>query len=649
MIFARGMRIKTLKHRFLFVIVIVLVLPFSILLITAYIGTQRSLRRLVEGECKRTASNFSNTIQEIETSYQKTILTCVRGANFLASSRSVRHDQRDLFWYLVKVGSVRFLSQHFKQIEDILLADATGKPLAKIWPVNWAQLEKPYKGYAIAVEDRHFLTSDFYWAAQVDTLSPKSAKISPPVRGKSGYVEKFAIPVYFYKSYYKFPEDPGKFLGMLFASVRFDAIFQKAKEILNLSPGNILIAFDSSGTILYHPDPAWVSQKLSRLYPSFSLGESSPEGQDLLNSEPIALTDWQGRSWIMACMPFQNRGWYIAVLSDVQARVGKLKLMGKLFISGVGLTLLLATLALGWNLRRIVRTLQNLTQGAKAIAQGDLERRIKVTSPDELGTLARAFNSMAQSLKAMIREQAEKEKLRELNELKSAFIAHVSHELRRPLNLILMGIDNLKDGILGPVKERQMQYLNRIRSSAEGLLRMINELLDLSRIEAGRLSLNVSHFSLSEVVQQVIEETHDQWRTKELQVIYQASQDSIILQADREKLKEVLLNLMDNAIKFTPSGGRITVSTRIRDESVEMVVEDTGVGIAPEHLEHIFERFYRVKRTGGESPSGLGLGLNIVRSLVELHGGTVQIESQEGVGTKVTATIPLVQRNEDSP
>ena len=264
---------------------------------------------------------------------------------------------------------------------------------------------------------------------------------------------------------------------------------------------------------------------------------------------------------------------------------------------------------------------------------------------------ARAYHqleSLTESLEQRVRERTQEllsanERLRELDKLRSAFVSIVSHELRTPMTAIRGYVDNMLDGLTGPLTDKQGHYLNRVKFNADRLTHMIAELLDLSRIEAGRVEVHWSSVNLAELVEEVVDDLRRPASEKGITIETRSVGSTLVLRADRDKLGQILTNLVGNASKFTPRGGRITVETSlVEPEQVQISVADTGCGIPPDELPKVFERFFR----GGAVPPaarGAGLGLSIVKSLVELHRGRVSVESQVGVGTTFFVTLPINQ------
>jgi two-component system, NtrC family, sensor kinase len=249
----------------------------------------------------------------------------------------------------------------------------------------------------------------------------------------------------------------------------------------------------------------------------------------------------------------------------------------------------------------------------------------------------RLFNELG----ARNREIEEKSiQLEIVSQHKSEFLANMSHELRTPLNAIIGFSEVLADRMFGALNEKQEEYLNDIHASGQHLLSLINDILDLSKIEAGRMELEPTNFHLPASVNNALTLVRE--RAERHGIALHASIDDRIecIRADERRIKQVMLNLLSNAIKFTPEGGRIEVRATQSDGVVEISVSDTGVGIAPEDQEAIFEEFRQVG-TASKKVEGTGLGLALSRKFIELHGGRISVRSTVGVGSTFTFTIPM--------
>ena len=276
-----------------------------------------------------------------------------------------------------------------------------------------------------------------------------------------------------------------------------------------------------------------------------------------------------------------------------------------------------------------------ITVTALALAVGVSERKRAEQALDELNqTLERRIQDRTSTLQATV------EQLQEFDRLKSAFVGIVSHELRTPLTSIKSLAENLMEGLAGPLNEKQNYYVSRIQLNAGQLTRMLNELLDLSKIEAGKMELRPTVLSLRELVNDLLEAFQPLAQRKSIMMGVSSMESMPKVRADRDKLYEVLANLLENAIKFTPSGGHVQIGAQVLDDRyIKIGVSDTGCGIPAEHLPKIFDKFYQVQSVSGNG-AGAGLGLAITKGLIELHGGTIAVDSVPGQGSHFSFTLP---------
>jgi signal transduction histidine kinase len=223
---------------------------------------------------------------------------------------------------------------------------------------------------------------------------------------------------------------------------------------------------------------------------------------------------------------------------------------------------------------------------------------------------------------------------------KSEFLANMSHELRTPLNAVIGFSEVLSERMFGEINEKQAEYLADILESGRHLLSLINDILDLSKIEAGRLELEPAEFDLPTAIENTLILMRERAQRRAITLGRTVDERLGIICADERKVKQVLLNLLSNALKFTPEGGQINVRAEVRDGTTEISVTDTGVGIAPEDQEAVFEEFRQVG-TAAKKVEGTGLGLAISRKFIELHGGRIWVTSRVGSGSTFTFSLPL--------
>ncbi len=235
--------------------------------------------------------------------------------------------------------------------------------------------------------------------------------------------------------------------------------------------------------------------------------------------------------------------------------------------------------------------------------------------------------------------------LERVAQAKSKFLANMSHELRTPLNSINGFSEVLYDETFGPLNEKQKKYVNNVLTSGKYLLLLINQILDMAKVEAGKMKLALSTLPMKIILSEISLLVADMVSKKKLQMVLEIADDLPNIEADELNVKEIIYNLLSNAVKFTPEGGKIGMRARSTNEEIEVVVWDNGIGIASENMEKIFEGFFRVDTPYSRVTEGTGLGLPLSKKLVELHGGKLSVES-EGLnkGTSVRFTLPMISK-----
>ena len=226
------------------------------------------------------------------------------------------------------------------------------------------------------------------------------------------------------------------------------------------------------------------------------------------------------------------------------------------------------------------------------------------------------------------------------NRAKTDFISSMSHELRTPLNAVIGFSEVLAERYFGELNEKQMEYVNDIHSSGRHLLGLINDILDLSKIEAGRMELDLADFDLPAALQNAMTLVKERAQRHGIALSLEVDLSLGLVRADERKFKQIMLNLLSNAVKFTPEGGKVSVAAKPNGAGVEVAVSDTGVGIAPEDHDAVFEEFKQVGRDYTRKAEGTGLGLALTKRFVELHGGQIRIASSLGKGATFTFTLP---------
>lgn len=334
-------------------------------------------------------------------------------------------------------------------------------------------------------------------------------------------------------------------------------------------------------------------------------------------------------------------------------------------------------------IRSIVRPILTIEDSAKKIGEGDLKERVPVMTKDEIGSLAIEFNKMAEGLEnsyatlerevdkrteelSHATEEANRKKkelemanieLREASRMKSQFLANVSHELRTPLNSIIGFSELLGEKAFGDLNDRQLQYVEFIHSSGEHLLQLINNILDLSKIEAGRMDVSYEVFPVTEALGEVLGIVRPLAHKRSVAIEAKTAPASPKIKADRAKFKQIMLNLLSNAVKFNVEGGKVDIDWEVLEEPSRMEIEryivfrikDTGIGIRDEDREKLFKEFEQIDSSITREYGGTGLGLVLTKRLVELHNGRIWVESVYGKGSTFYVKMPQGTEEIDLP
>jgi signal transduction histidine kinase len=298
-------------------------------------------------------------------------------------------------------------------------------------------------------------------------------------------------------------------------------------------------------------------------------------------------------------------------------------------VGAIGVALLLGYV-LSWSL---IGPIQRIDNRLAAIASGDFSGHVDVSNRDELGALAINVNRMNDELQRLYRE------LEAVSKHKSEFLANMSHELRTPLNAIIGFSQVLREGMSGQINAKQQEYLDDILTSANHLLALINDVLDLSKVEAGHVELQVAPFSLQDALERGVSMVRERATNVGVQVTLHANGGLDVVSGDERRIRQVIFNLLSNAVKFTPEGGLVDVAAAQANGEVRVSVADTGPGIAAEDLDRIFEEFQQTE-AGARQQEGTGLGLALSKCFVEMHGGRIWCDSEVGKGSTFVFTLP---------
>jgi len=426
----------------------------------------------------------------------------------------------------------------------------------------------------------------------------------------------------------------GETSGVIIGEIRFKKVWDLLRDS-NQSNNEEIYVVDQRNQIVAHASPSVVLRGTIFQLPA----------------EEGTTTGLDNDSVIMAWDPLPIGEQTLYVVAEQPTSNALALAYNTLYIT-VGLlaiALVVAGVAGAMTVRQIVQPIEKLAQTAQKIAAGDLSQRANVQSATEIEALANAFNSMTDQLVTTLdglerrvadrtaQLQAANVRLTELDRLKTLFIQDMSHELRTPLSIL-----NTSVYLLEKKPERSAEYLQKLKDQIAKLTELANSTLDLSRLEQTDVAFEL--VSLNSIIEDAVVSL--QPRAEAAGLLFNLNLDSSVgmVEGERSQLKQVVAQLVTNAINYTPSGS-IEISTSANAERACLTVRDTGRGITAEDIPHLFERFYRGKGVGSSTISGSGLGLAIVKSIVDLHRGSIEVESTIDVGTTVRVWLPLVNSN----
>jgi signal transduction histidine kinase len=340
----------------------------------------------------------------------------------------------------------------------------------------------------------------------------------------------------------------------------------------------------------------------------------------------LALAEGEGRALIER-MDAAVEAWATArqtAVATAQADAARLEDRTWAWVmTALGAAFVLGLAGAAWIANRLTRSLRKLATATQHVGAGAFDEPLVVRGRDEIADLAEAFNAMTA-------------RLRRVDEMKEEFFATISHELRSPLTSVREAANLLGESVPGALNPKQHRLVNIVASSSDRLLRLVNQILELSRLRAGMQAIRRERVDVDRVAERAVEELRP--RADEAGVSFERERvgGSFVVTGDEDRLMQVVVNLAANAIRFTPRGGRVIVRVVDAGPEVEVQVEDTGCGIPEPALPYIFEWY----RQAHQDPGGTGLGLAIVRSAVDAHGGRITVESQEGKGSRFTVLLP---------
>jgi len=484
---------------------------------------------------------------------------------------------------------------------------------------------------------------------RVSRIDPDEVGTGNPVENRAAFLGAQRNGVHYGATYFRDGSEPYITIAVrdegtdgrtTMAEVNLKYVGELIREIRFGSNGRAYV-IDGERHLVAHPDLRHV---LRRTTVSGLLAADGTE------SIPSATMDNLDNVRVLAThAPVGVAGWRVVVeqptdeaFAPVYASIGRTAILLVLgIVLALGASYVLA--------QRLAQPILAVQRGAAKLAAGDLATRIDIHTGDEVEALAREFNHMAAQLQELYtgleRKVAEKTaELEAANRHKSEFLANMSHELRTPLNAIIGFSDVLQERMFGELNPKQLEYVRDIHGSGQHLLSLINDILDLSKVEAGYMELEVRDFDVPAAVANCCTLIRERAVRQRLALDCVVDPAITMWPGEERKFKQVLLNLLSNAVKFTPAGGKVELTARIESDWLVVQVRDTGIGISREDSETIFKEFQQVRTSVSAKHEGTGLGLSLSRRLVELHHGTLSVESEPGKGSTFTACFPGRER-----
>ncbi len=365
---------------------------------------------------------------------------------------------------------------------------------------------------------------------------------------------------------------------------------------------------------------------------------TGPDGKEMLEIIAPHVEEWGNHKYSVL---------YRFSFVSLRKRILSLLLQATIY----SMTTLLAAVLLAYYLSsKITKPLLELTDMSRDIARGNYGRTISIQTRDEVQDLANSFNMMSLQLRKSIGEIQESheqlvranEELKELDHLKSDILSNVSHELRTPLTTIRGYAESMADSLLGPVSPDQEKGLRVMERSLNRLSLTIGQLLEFSRLSSGKISLDIRPFDILLLIRLIVNNLREEFEMREIDVAINMPESLPSVEADQEKIAQILENLIANSIKFTPPGGTVELIAHRTEHGVKVTVRDNGVGIPEKEIPYIFDRFHQVDGSSTRRFGGLGLGLAIVKQLLDAHGARIDVFSKEGEGSEFSFTLPAL-------
>lgn len=605
---------------------------------------------------KYTLLNNSSQRLELLARNKSLILSFAISKEIIRLKEAILKEARPVIIDKIKESTVRYSGKTQKQITEELSKNLQ-TDIRKTIKLNDKQLAQLYvdisvynaSGVLVARmtdSDDELIVDKTDWFKKSIAKNSTATLISEPfmLQPKTNVI-RFSFPIY---------EDRNKTYGVLSAILRVDTLFSDVFDTpLSEETGAETRIYSNDGMLMFakgQPHKLILPESITDKFMFSNSGHII--SADELNVQVILGFAKIANMGDINSLSFSGKQLYIVTKRPVSKAVSPIIIIvGSAILPGLAAGLVLVLIS-SIAVSRFVNPIEQLKRGADLIAHGNLDYRLRIKTGDEIEALCESFNNMTKSLKfsdQKLRMQAEKlqirneqlEQVNRLNSLKSEFLANTSHELRTPLNSIIGFSEILGDQTFGKLNEKQARYIENIKTSGRHLLDLINGILDLSKVEAGKMELHLEEVDLDTFLTDVEIIINPLIVKKQLQFSINKDKNLPMIQADSGKLKQIMYNLLSNAVKFTPVKGSVSIKVASKDKIVEISVSDSGVGISKEEQDIIFQEFKQGETFQSIEFKGTGLGLALTKQLIEMHGGKIWVESEPNKGSRFTFILPV--------
>ncbi|HSQ89573.1 ATP-binding protein, partial [Romboutsia sp.] len=462
-----------------------------------------------------------------------------------------------------------------------------------------------------------------------EVMNSGNTTISKPIISKDtgNYIIVVAAPI---------KDDNGNIIGLVGVDVNLSVI----TDIINdekIGTSGYAYMLNKDGLLIAHPNKDFI-------YKHNILNDKNKDivdmGKKMINGEVgIKYYEHNGMKKIASYMPIKSTGWSIGMSANYDEETQSILILRNyMLLMGIGIIVLILIL-LNYLTNTLVKPINNLKKHMEIATKGDLSVQCDIYSEDEIGILAKSFNKLIKENKRLLEETIEYDRL------KTEFFSNISHELKTPLNIIFSTTQLLPLYIKNDNENFEAtkinKHINIMKQNCYRLLRLVNNLIDITKIDSGFGELNLQNKNIVEIVENITLSTVEYAKSKSRTIIFDTDIEEKIIAFDPDQMERIILNLISNAIKFTKPNDKIEVKIYDGLDNIIISVQDTGIGIPKEKQEMIFERFRQVDHLLHRRQEGSGIGLSLIKSLIEMHGGKISVKSEYKKGTEFIIELPI--------